>query len=209
MNHALSFANTVEHDEMKDWILLDSGSTVNLFSTPKLVDKIKTVDEVMELATNAGTRINTQKADVPDFGEVWYDNKAITNIFALKEMIKRYRVTYDSNVEDAFIIHLPHKVVKFRRSPNGLYYIKPQIVTEVSNLVSTIAENRRNYTIRQFERAKKARKLYHIVGTPTVDNFKALIKMNAIANCPITVEDINIAEKIFGPDISTLKGKST
>ena len=142
MNHASSFANTVEHDEMKDWILLDSGSTVNLFSNPKLVDKIKTVDEVMELATNAGTRINNQKADVPDFGEVWYDNKAITNIFALKEMIKRYRVTYDSNVEDAFIIHLPHKVVKFRRSPNGLYYIKPQIATEVSNLVSTIAENR-------------------------------------------------------------------
>jgi hypothetical protein len=31
--------------------------------------------------------------------------------------------------------------------------------------------------------------------------------MNAIQNCPVTVEDVNI-EKIFGPDISSLKGKS-
>ena len=43
---------------------------------------------------------------------------------------------------------------------------------------------------------------------PTVKNLKVLIRMNAIKDCPVTVEDVNIAEKIFGPDIGTLKGKS-
>jgi hypothetical protein len=33
--------------------------------------------------------------------------------------------------------------------------------------------------------------------------------MNVIQNCPVTVEDVNISEKIFGPDMSSLKGKST
>jgi hypothetical protein len=33
--------------------------------------------------------------------------------------------------------------------------------------------------------------------------------MNAIKNCPVTTEDVNIAEKIFGKDMSSLKGKST
>jgi hypothetical protein len=33
--------------------------------------------------------------------------------------------------------------------------------------------------------------------------------MNVIKNCPMTVEDIYIAENIFGPDVSTLKRKST
>jgi hypothetical protein len=74
-----------------------------------------------------------------------------------------------------------------------------------SNLISTVAENRKGYTLHQYERAKEARKLYHIVGTPTMNNFKS----NVIQNCPVTVEDVNISEKIFGPDMSSLKGKST
>jgi hypothetical protein len=47
------------------------------------------------------------------------------------------------------------------------------------------------------------------VGTPTIESFKALIKMNAIKNCPVTTEDVNIAEKIFGTNMSSLRGKST
>ena len=30
-----------------------------------------------------------------------------------------------------------------------------------------------------------------------------------IKNCPVTQEDVDVAQKIFGPAISTLKGKST
>jgi hypothetical protein len=47
------------------------------------------------------------------------------------------------------------------------------------------------------------------VGTPTIDTFKMLIKMNTVRNCPVTTEDVNIAKKIFGADMSSLKGKST
>eukprot|EP00980_Cylindrotheca_fusiformis_P016549 scaffold4962_cov112-Cylindrotheca_fusiformis.AAC.3 len=36
-----------------------------------------------------------------------------------------------------------------------------------------------------------------------------LIRQNLVKNCPITIEDVKLAEKIFGPDISTIKGKST
>jgi hypothetical protein len=38
---------------------------------------------------------------------------------------------------------------------------------------------------------------------------KAIIWMNAIKNNPVTTEDVDIAEKIFGPDLATLKGKTT
>jgi hypothetical protein len=78
-----------------------------------------------------------------------------------------------------------------------------------SNLISTVAKNRKGYTLRQFERAKEARRLYHTVGTPTMNKFKLLLWINVIQNCPVTVEDVNISEKIFGPDMSSLKGKST
>ena len=35
-----------------------------------------------------------------------------------------------------------------------------------------------------------------------------MIKANMIANCPVTINNINLAEKICGMDIATLKGKT-
>ena len=72
---------------MKNWIILDLGSTVNLFSNPDLVEEINKVDKEMHLASNAGVKTNNQKAEVPQYGEVWYYEEAITNIFSLKYTI--------------------------------------------------------------------------------------------------------------------------
>ena len=57
--------------------------------------------------------------------------------------------------------------------------------------------------------AKRARKLLHILGFPTAENLKNMLRMNAIKNCPVTVEDVTNAEKIFGPDVASLKGRTT
>ncbi len=44
---------------------------------------------------------------------------------------------------------------------------------------------------------------------PLINDMKAIIWMNTIKNNPVTTEDINITEKMFRPDISFLKGKTT
>jgi hypothetical protein len=78
-----------------------------------------------------------------------------------------------------------------------------------SFLVDSVEENKHGYTRRQFESAKQARKPYHTLGCPTVENFKHILRQSNIQNCPVTKADISTAERIFGPDIGTLKGKST
>ena len=47
------------------------------------------------------------------------------------------------------------------------------------------------------------------MGAPTVKNFKHMLRTNLIKNCLVTERDVNIAKKIFGPDVGTLKGKTT
>jgi hypothetical protein len=147
------------------------------------------------------------------------------------------RIKYDSNVEDAFWVYTKDAgMVKFPRTTDGLYAFCPpdqfcrsvadnqkekQLLTTtkldadactvvgICNLIDTVEENRKGFTQRQFECAKKARKLYHIMGAPTVANFKHMLRSKIIKDCPVLPEDVNVAEKIFGPDIATLKGKST
>jgi hypothetical protein len=51
------------------------------------------------------------------------------------------------------------------------------------------------------------RELYHALGSPSVNDFKAIIQKNAIGNLPITLEDMEAADMVFGSDIGVLKRK--
>ena len=144
---------------------------------------------------------SNQEATVPGCGPVYYNKDAIANIFGFSDVKKKHRITYDSDKEDAFIVHMENEIIKFECSPEGLYqyevtkgYKKNLKSKELatSNLVTTVSKNQKGYTLWQFERAKEARRLYHIVGTRTVE-IKSLLCMNIIKNCPGTVDDTNIA----------------
>jgi hypothetical protein len=172
------------------------------------------------MATNARTKlINKEAKDDLIQEKTWYDEDAIANIFSLNKLAKKegYRIQYDSAVEDTFILTRTNpkdpkkkQTFKFKGTPQGLYVYKPDIKkkSNACTLIDTVAENRNNYTVCQYERAKVARNLYHKVGAPSVDNFKRLLRLNQIKNCPVLPEDVDIASKIFGPDMSTIKGKS-
>ena len=47
------------------------------------------------------------------------------------------------------------------------------------------------------------------IGSPTTTDLKSMLRMNLIKNSEITSEDVNLAEKVFGPDVGALKGKTT
>ena len=85
--------------------------------------------------------MTTHKADLPQWGEVCFNELAITNIISYAEMADRYRITYDSGKEDAFIVHLSNdKDVRFTRLGNNLYVHKPSIKKQVQ-LLNTVEEN--------------------------------------------------------------------
>ena len=192
--------------------ILDNGSTMSLFRDPSLVSDVAMATWPIEIATNAGRRIVTHKAKVDGFGEVWYNEDAIANIFSLKDLIKKHKVTFDSSKENAFIVHRKNDIIKFPANKLGLYtYEVPgsKAAVKPSYLIDTVKENRAGYTQGQFNRAVRARELYHLLGAPTLENYKGFIKMNGVHNCPVRLQDIKIAENIFGPDMATLKGRST
>jgi hypothetical protein len=79
----------------------------------------------------------------------------------------------------------------------------------LNHSIESVDENKAFFTDRQFHRAKHAREIYYALGTPSLRDFKMIITSNQIRNLPINIEDVTIAEKVFGPDIGSLKGKPT
>ena len=58
----------------------------------------------MRLRSNGGKMVIDQKLVVEGYiKDVWFDKTAITNIFYLKNLIQKYRVTYDI-LDQIFIV---------------------------------------------------------------------------------------------------------
>ena len=53
------------------------------------------------------------------FGMVWCDEEAIANMFGFAGMVDKHCVACDSDEEDAFLVHMPMKIVKFKHTPQG------------------------------------------------------------------------------------------
>jgi hypothetical protein len=112
--------------DMRDDILLNRASSTSLFGNKEYVAGIQESDGKLELHTNGGPIFSSQKANIDKFGKVWYNKDSVANIFSFAEMRKLYRITYDSKIEDAFLVHTPERQVRFKPLANGLYSLNPK-----------------------------------------------------------------------------------
>jgi hypothetical protein len=153
----------------------------------------------------------TRKAAMPGYNnDVWFSTRAITNIIALRNSIQQYRVAYDSD-DKMFVVHR-----ESQGKPNmelcmhncGLHYYDPRNENHLA-FINTISENKEGFTKRQIKGAELARTLYKTLSYPSMKAFKWVIRKNQIKDCPVTVQDINVALKIRGKNIAALKGNAT
>jgi Zinc knuckle len=191
---------------LREMQLLDNQSTTDLFCNRKFVTNIRQVKGQVSVKGNGGTLTTNLKADVKGYGEVWFSEDAITNILSMANVTKKFRVTYDSQQDGSFVVHTPKGKILFTKHPDGLHYFDPR--ARHSSFLQTVDENETGYSKRQLDRAKEARSLYAKVGHPSIGDFKAMIKHNMIMNCPITIDDVVRAEKVYGKNIAALKGKT-
>jgi hypothetical protein len=80
---------------LREVVLLDNQSTVNIFCNKEFVSNIQPAPEPVILKSNGGELIAHHIANIADYDEpVWFSKKAITNIFTLK----KYEETVQSHV---------------------------------------------------------------------------------------------------------------
>jgi len=87
------------------WMLLDSQSTMNMFCNARMLMNISDMRRHLILHCNAGTMSVTKKSELNGYGIFWYHSDGIDNILSLNNVKKKYKVTFDSELDDGFIVH--------------------------------------------------------------------------------------------------------
>ena len=96
--------------------------------------------------------------------------------------------------------------MEFIEHESGLHYWNPAV--KGMAFVETVSGNKDNYTKRQIKGAELARELYASLAYPSMRDFRIQVQLKQIADCPVTVDDIDVAQAIWGKSIAALKGKT-
>jgi hypothetical protein len=93
--------------DIRNVLLLDNQSTFDLRCNRKFVNLVRKAMHALNMMSNCGGLKITEQCKIPGYKFwVWFSEKAITNIIfiCLKNLIKIYRVTYDSEVDTTFVV---------------------------------------------------------------------------------------------------------
>jgi hypothetical protein len=126
------------------------------------------------------------------------------NIFSMNELEKRHRITYDS-WQGYYVVHTKNGEVRFYKDENGLPCIDLKNLLEDATsllvqtgskeaakvLVQTVRQNYEGYTRRMVLEAKEARRAMGMIGNPSKEDFKGMVRGNMVKNCPVTPDAIN------------------
>jgi Cobalamin biosynthesis protein CobT (nicotinate-mononucleotide:5, 6-dimethylbenzimidazole phosphoribosyltransferase) len=77
------------------------------------------------------------------------------------------------------------------------------------SLVQTVKNNERMYRQREIKSAKAALDVSKILLHPAQSKFEKIVAGNFISNLPITIADVRRSERIYGPSVPSLKGRTT
>ena len=81
------------------------------------------------------------------------------------------------------------------------------MVNDPHSPIPQVQEKKKIYTARNIKRAGRAKWFQHITSHP-IKRILHAVDNNILQNLPILREDVRMAENIYGPSISHLKGKT-
>ena len=208
----------------KNWILLDTCSTVSVFCNPDLVHNITDCKpgDGITVVTNGGSESFKQHGMMRLLPlRVHFNAQSIANIVSLSDIanLEGARLTMDTNIARAINLHINGTTIHFRECADGLYYYDTSdsnssnhsnampVTPYSTSFVQTVTANKSLYSRRDIQGADRARELQQQLGWPSDNAFARIINDNLIHNSAVTIQDVQRALHIYGTATPLLQGK--
>lgn len=139
---------------------LDSLSTIDFFSDFRMLTNIRKAVRPMEVTCNDGNKEVKFIDHLAGYGEVWFDPTAFANILSIGRVSKQFKVTFDSEGVDGFVLHLPEgRKRSFKQTDQGLYETqflrRRKGIQEVTLTISTVEGNNAHFTKREVRQEER------------------------------------------------------
>ena len=198
-------------------LVLDSGATIHFFSSENMMKNIHDGPEPLRI--HFGGKAWNQYAigelcdnlnHLPLSQRLMYIAKdGIGNLHSLGHLAKHYRITLDTNIENAFYVYKEDgSYIKFECRNNGLYCLDIADGPDHTNLLTTVKDQKELFSDIDVKRATLARYIQECLCLPSDKDFSHGLETGGIKECGVDRRHINIANEIYGPSKHAVEGKS-
>ena len=191
-------------------LLLDTEASVPVIKNAALLHNIRPAPDPVQVDGIGGQLTIDTVGDLDDFGTAYHHPEALANVLSFASVEDQGTITYVQR-ESCFRVKINGHTYVFRRIARGsgknLYacnmrqYARGRFGVVC---VQTVAANEALYTKREIGDAQRARDLSRLLGFPSLQSLVKMVK--SMEQPPVTIADVYRAARIWGPDVSYLKG---
>ena len=197
-------------------ILLDTCAGESVFNDSSLLYNVEHAPTPMIVSgvNPKGKPLIIKKCGVSAFGNVYYSPDCAGNILSFGNSVRDCTDVKHLHEYDCYIVQDVSGKYFYRFSRDETMNIYQcnldTMVTEcMPMLVTTVDERKKKYTVREVRDASLARDYQRRLGYASAAQTIKLISQGNLTNSKVTARDVHRAINIWGPDVGSLKGKTT
>jgi len=198
-------------------LFIDTCASYASTPYPEILENLRKQKVCLRGHTNSGSTTMDRAGELGDIKPMWLNEGGVASVVPLKILEKIWPVSYNSARgmnPGKFIIHTTDGDIVVRNNSRGMPYLDIRdLEGEVAlcllqNTIDTVRKTMEGFTKREVEEAKAAREAQAMLGHPTDREILGMVRSNMINNCTVTDSAIQNANRIFGPDLAGVRGRT-
>lgn len=203
---------------------IDNGATVSLVRNADLLVNLRRAQEPIIVRGVGGSITVDMVGDFPPLGcTVYYSKHSPANLLSFSCLAVSNKAHYDRSSQSFVVYDVHGKKISFSRraseragtSTRGHLYTHVFAAVHTKKQRSdppqsgTVEEREARYSKNEVADARAVRDLMRRMGYPSAADLAQLLSHGKVLNTRLTSHDLRRAQDIYGPDVASLKGKTT